>query len=255
MSGAGAEPSRTVLVTGGARRVGAVIARHLAARGWRVAIHHHRSADAARDLAATLPGAITVCGDLADPAATAALIGAARDRFEQTVCGLVNSAALFDHDAPPIADPAALDRHIAINLAAPALLASALAGQPDLEHGAVVNILDQKLANLNPDYFSYSCAKVALGGATVMLAQALGPRIRVNAVSPGLTLPSGDQSEAEFRAVASENLLRRPIEPVRIAEAVAFLLTARGISGQNVFVDNGQRFLPRDRDVMFATRC
>jgi len=126
--------------------------------------------------------------------------------------------------------------------------------EEDLADGAVVNILDQKVANLNPDFFSYSCGKVALTGATAMLAQALAPRIRVNAISPGLSLPSLDQSDEEFGAVASQNLLRRPMDVRAIADAVAFLLTARGVRGQNIFVDNGQRFLTRDSDVMFDTR-
>ena len=118
----------------------------------------------------------------------------------------------------------------------------------------MVNVLDQKVANLNPDFFSYSCGKIALEGATTMLAQALGPRIAVNAVSPGLTLPSGDQSDAEFAAVASDNLLARPVGATAVADAVAWLLTAKGVTGQNVFVDCGQRFLARDGDVMFEGR-
>ena len=97
---------------------------------------------------------------------------------------LVNNASLFSYDRPPITEAAALREHMAVNLDAPVLLASALAAQDDLR-GAVVNILDQKIANLNPDFFSYSCGKIALAGATTMLAQALGSRIRVNAVSPG----------------------------------------------------------------------
>ena len=246
------DPRRTVLVTGGARRIGAVIVRHLASRGWRVALHNWHSTDEAAALAASLPDAIVVTGDLADPATPAALIDRVRTIFGNPVRALVNNASLFAYDRPPLADAALLTEHLAVNLNAPVLLASALAAQRDLDEGAVVNILDQKLENLNPDFFSYSCGKVALGGATVMLAQALAPRIRVNAVSPGLSLPSLDQSETEFQAVACENLLRRPVDTAKIAEAVDFLLTARGITGQNVFVDNGQHFLRRDRDVMFS---
>ncbi|GAA0299894.1 SDR family oxidoreductase [Sphingomonas oligophenolica] len=252
------EPARTVLITGAARRIGAVIARHLAGRGWRVAIHHHQSPDDAEALAAELGAgqgrACVVTGDLAFADTAARLVAEARAGLNAPLIALVNNASLFTYDRPPITDAAALPGHMAVNLDAPVLLASALAAQDDLAEGAVVNILDQKVANLNPDFFSYSCGKVALAGATAMLAQALGPRIRVNAVSPGLSLPSLDQSAAEFAAVAGENLLRRPVDVRAIAEAVDFLLSARGVTGQNIFVDNGQHFLPRDSDVMFETR-
>lgn len=253
------EGHRTVLVTGAARRLGAVIARHLAGPAcaggrWRVAIHHHHSGEAADLLAADLPGAIVLTGDLADPAMPPALVDRARAGFGAPLVAVVNSASLFDYDTPPDVASASLRTHAAVNLEAPVLLATALAAQDDLTAGAVVNVLDQKIANLNPDFFSYSCGKIALAGATVMLAQALGPRIRVNAVSPGLTLPSADQSAAEFAQAATGNLLRRPVDPEDIARAVAFLLTGGGVRGQNVFVDCGQRFLPRDRDVMFEGR-
>ena len=245
---------RTVLVTGAARRLGAVIARHLAGEGWRVAIHHLHSADDAEALSAELPGSIVLAGDLADAETPVALIAAARAGFDAPLMAIVNSASLFEYDTPPALTAASLERHHAVNLEAPVLLASALAAQDDLAEGAVVNILDQKLANPNPDFFSYSCAKFALAGATTMLAQALGPRIRVNAVSPGLSLPSFDQTEAEFHAAASRNLLRRPVDPQNIARAVAFLLEARGVQGQDLFVDCGQRFLAKTRDVMFEDR-
>ncbi len=248
-----------MLVTGAARRLGAVIARHLAGAAcaggaWRVAIHHHHSAAEADALAADLPGAIVLTGDLADPAVPPALVERARAAFGEPLTALVNSASLFEFDTPPAIEAASLRAHAAVNLDAPVLLASALAAQDDLAAGAVVAVLDQKIANLNPDFFSYSCGKIALAGATMMLAQALGPRIRVNAVSPGLTLPSADQSAAEFTAAAGKNVLRRPVDPEDVARAVAFLLGAGGVRGQNVFVDCGQRFLPRDRDVMFEGR-
>ncbi|MGY4397905.1 NAD(P)-dependent dehydrogenase (short-subunit alcohol dehydrogenase family) [Sphingomonas sp. UYAg733] len=245
---------RTILVTGGARRIGAVIARHLAGQGWRVAIHHWKSHDEAEALAAELPGAMVVTGDLALPGTAYELIAEIRELSGRPVFGIINNASIFQFDRPPLSDGEAMTAHMTVNLTAPALLASAIAAQDDLAEGAVVDILDQKVANLNPDFFSYSCSKVALAGATVMLAQALGSRIRINAVSPGLSLPSLDQSEAEFTAVASRNLLRRPVDTGAIARAVAFLLTAQGITGQNIFVDNGQHFLPRDGDVMFEGR-
>jgi NAD(P)-dependent dehydrogenase (short-subunit alcohol dehydrogenase family) len=249
---------RTVLVTGAARRVGAAIVRVLVAEGHRVVIHHHDAHDAAKDLARALDPDGTRVGivacDLAEEGAGARLIAAARAALGRPVDGLVNCASVFEFDSPAAFAPALLGRLVPVNLAAPVALVEAMAAQDDVADGAVVNILDQKVANLNPDFLSYTLTKVALEGATTMLAQAFAPRLRVNAVSPGLTLPSAGQSEAEFAAVASENLLRRPVPVVEIGRAVAFLLACPAITGQNLFADNGQRFLPRDGDVMFASR-
>lgn len=242
---------RTILVTGGAKRLGAVIVRALAAAGHRLVIHYGSSADAAEALAAEIGAAGIVQGDLADTGGIDELFARAVAVAGCPIDGLVNSASAFEYDTPPTLDPVLLARLYAIGHSAPVLLASALARQEGIAGGAVVNLLDQKVANLNPDFFSYTAGKIALAGATTMLAQALGPRIRVNAVAPGLSLPSGDQSEDEFHAVASENLLRRPVDPADIAAAVAYLLDADGVTGQTVYVDCGQRFLARDRDVMF----
>jgi NAD(P)-dependent dehydrogenase (short-subunit alcohol dehydrogenase family) len=247
-----------VLVTGGARRIGAAITRRLAARGWAVAIHHHHAPDDAEALAAALRAAggtaAVLAGELADPAVPAALVAAARAALGGPLDAVVNNASLFQYDRPSTDDRALLDRHMHVNLAAPVALAVALAAQPDLNDGAVVNLLDQKVANLNPDFFSYTCSKLALAGATQMLAQSLAPRVRVNAVSPGLTLPSLDQSDDEFARTGRQNLLRRHVDPDDIAAAVAYLLESRSVTGQNMFVDCGQRFLARDGDVMFDGR-
>ncbi|MDQ2764350.1 MAG: SDR family oxidoreductase [Pseudomonadota bacterium] len=243
---------QAVLVTGGAKRLGAVIARRLAADGARVVLHYGSSQGEAEALARDIGAAGVVQGDLADGEGIDDLFARARDVAGGPIAGLVNSASAFEYDTPPKLDPVLLARLYAIGHSAPVLLASALARQDEVADGAVVNVLDQKVANLNPDFFSYTGGKVALAGATAMLAQALGPRIRINAVSPGITLPSGDQSEAEFRAVASENVLQRPVDTADVAGAVAFLLEARGLNGQVLYVDCGQRFLKRDRDVMFG---
>jgi NAD(P)-dependent dehydrogenase (short-subunit alcohol dehydrogenase family) len=247
-----------VLVTGGARRIGAGIARRLALRGHAVAIHHHHApedAAALRDAITAAGGrACAVSGELADPATAPALIAAAREGLGGPVDGLVNNASQFAFDALPLTDFALLDQHMRVNLGAPVALASALAEQDDLTSGAVVNLLDQKVANLNPDFFTYTCSKAALAAATEMMARALAPRIRVNAVSPGLTLQSLDQSAEEFAEHARQNLLQQPVALDDIAATVEHLLTSRSITGQNVFVDCGQRFLPRDGDVMFEGR-
>jgi NAD(P)-dependent dehydrogenase (short-subunit alcohol dehydrogenase family) len=223
-----------------------------------VVVHQGHSPDEAAALVAEIVGAgahaATVAGDLSDLGAIGDLFAAARAAIGGPIDGLVNCASLFEFDRPPAVDPALFAELGAINCGAPVLLTSALASQDDVSDGAVVNLLDQKVANLNPDFFSYSCGKIALEGATTMLAQALRPRIRVNAVSPGLTLPSGAQSDVEFAAVASENLLRRPVGAEAGADAGAWLLAARGVTGQNIFVDCGQRFLARDGDVMFEAR-
>jgi len=238
-----------VLVTGGAKRLGAAIARAVADAGHQVVIHYGTSQREAEILARELNGTI-VGGDLADTATLPELF--ARAAAGGAIHGLVNSASVFAFDAPDAIDPALAARLHAINCVAPAVLTAALAAQGG--EGAVVNLLDQKLANPNPDFFSYSLSKFALEGATTMLAQAFAPRVRVNAVSPGLTLPSGDQSAAEFDRVARANLLERPVGAEAVAAAVVYLLEARSVTGQNLFVDCGQRFLARDSDVMFEGR-
>ena len=241
---------RTVLVTGGAKRLGAAIVRRLAADGHRIVIHYGSSAREADTLAQEVGAAGCVQGDLGDPASVEALFASAR-RLAGPIDRLVNSASTFAFDTPPVSDPALMVRLYAVNCTTPALLTDALARQDDVVDGAVVNLLDQKLANLNPDFFGYTCAKAALAAATVMQAQALGPRMRVNAVAPGLTLPSADQTAEEFAMVASLNLLCRPVGADAVADAVAYLIGSRGVTGQTVYVDCGQRFLARDRDVMF----
>ncbi|RDE05270.1 SDR family oxidoreductase [Sphingomonas aracearum] len=243
-----------VLVTGGGRRLGAAIARAVAAAGFRVVIHHNRSSEEAAALAGEIGGA-TVRGDLADLAGLDALFGRAVAAAGEPILGLVNSASLFEFDRPPQVDVSLAARLYAVNTLAPVRLAEALARQEAPEGGAVVNLLDQKVANPNPDFFSYTLTKVALEGATTLLAQALAPRVRVNAVAPGLTLPSGDQSAAEFADTATRNLLHREVGAEQVAAAVVYLLGARSVTGQTLFVDSGQRFLKREGDVMFEGRA
>ena len=241
---------RTVLVTGAARRLGASIARRLAADGHRPVIHYNGSAEDATALAQELDAPM-VQGDLSRIDTIDALFARAREAAGGPVDGLVNSASQFDYDAPAAPDATLAARLHAVNVVAPALLAAALAGQG--RDGAVVNLLDQKLANPNPDFYSYTLTKAALAEATVLMAQAYAPRVRVNAVSPGLTLPSGDQTAADFDAVARANLLQRPVGAAAVAEAVVWLLEARSVTGQTLFVDCGQRFVKSARDVMFGT--
>lgn len=235
-----------VLVTGGAKRLGAAIARRLVADGHQVVVHYGRSREEAEALAAELDGK-AVGGDLANLGGIADLFE--RARGGEAIDGLVNSASLFEFDAADAVDPALAARLYTVNCTAPAMLAAALAAQGG--EGTVVNLLDQKLANPNPDFFSYTLSKAALAEATTLMALTHAPRVRVNAVAPGLTLPSGEQGEEQFARVASANLLRRLVGAEAVADGVAYLLGARSVTGQVLYVDCGQRFVRQPRDVMF----
>jgi len=241
-----------ILVTGGAKRLGAAIVRRLAADGHRLVIHYGRSSEEAQALADEVGAAGSVAGDLAALDAVDDLFARAVEVAGGPIEGLVNSASLFEFDRPEAIDRDLAARLYAVNCTAPVMLASALARQG--VEGAVVNLLDQKLANPNPDFFSYTLAKTALEGATTLMAQAFAPRVRVNAVAPGLTLRSGDQSAAEFDRVARANLLERPVGAEAVADAAAWLIDARSVTGQTVFVDCGQRFVKSAGDVMFDGR-
>ena len=194
-----ASPTRpVVLVTGAARRLGRAIALHLAAQGWDVAVHYRGSADDAaqtvRDIAAAGGRAQAFAADLADEAQCQALLPAVAQHFGR-VDAVVNNASLFEYDSVADFSFAAMDRHWRANTAPAVLLARALHAAGG---GAVVNLLDQKLWNPNPDYFSYTLSKAALEAATTLLAQALAPRTRICGVAPGVTLVSGPMTEAEF---------------------------------------------------------
>ncbi len=238
-------------MTGAARRIGAAIARHLADEGWRVAVHYHEHAEEALALAAALPGAVALPGDLADPATPAALVAAARQVFGAPLVGLVNNASLFRFDAPPRIDAALLAEHHAVNLAAPALLASALALQDDLVAGAVVNLLDQKLFNLNPDFLTYTLSKIGLQGLTTLLAQSFAPRVRVAGIAPGLTLRSGSQTDARFAEQHAANPLGVGVETDDLVRALRFILATPSFTGDTLIVDSGEHLTGRPRDIAF----
>lgn len=249
--------TRRVLVTGGAKRIGAAITRRLAAEGWRVAVHYlHDQQDAEAHAAAIGGGAIAIKADLSDPAAAEALPRQASDQFGAPLDAVVNNASVFEFNRATDFTVEDWRRDQTINALSPVLIARAFAGiLPAGRTGAVVNILDQKLWNLNADFFSYTISKIALEGATRLLAKALAPAVRVNGVAPGLTLPSGAQTEEEFAAVASKyNLLQKPIDIENIAGAVSFLLNNSAVTGQTIIADNGQHMVASDHDIMFSTR-
>ena len=250
--------TRVALVTGAGRRLGRAIALGLAAAGWDIGVHYRHSereaaetADAIRALgrqAALLP-----C-DLGDEAAVRALPGRAAEALGRVTC-IVNNASLFEYDSATSFSPSLLAAHMSTNLAAPLLLAQALhAATSDNEQAVVINLLDQKLYNLNPDFLSYTLSKAALDAATKMLAQALAPRLRIVGVAPGITLVSGDQSEDGFAQAHTQTPLNRSSTPQDIADAVVYAATARALTGTTLVVDGGQHLVPLARDVMFLTK-
>jgi NAD(P)-dependent dehydrogenase (short-subunit alcohol dehydrogenase family) len=245
------------LVTGGAKRIGRAIALALAGDGWDVAVHYGRSAAEAADTVRAIEAlggrAAAIACDLADAAAVRALPGRCTRALGPLAC-VVNNASLFEYDSAAGFSPELLARVTAINVAAPVLLAQALAAQlPEGRSGVVINLLDQKLYNPNPDFLSYTMSKAALKEATVLLARALAPRVRVVGVAPGITLPSGDQSDAGFAAAHVKTPLGRSSTPADVAQAVVFAVNAAAVTGTTLLVDGGQHLLPSDRDVMFLT--
>ena len=261
---AGSKP--VVLVTGGAQRIGREIALELAAHGWAVAVHYRTSAAAAAQTVAALRAAgapaASFEADLAVAAECEALVPAVVQGLGR-IDAVVNNASLFEYDNLASFSCEAMERAWRANTAPAILLARALHaalgdrpadGPADGPQAAVVNLLDQKLWNPNPDHFSYTLSKAALQAATTLLAQALAPRVRVCGVAPGLTLLSGDMNSAEFAAAHRMTPLQRSSTPQDVARAVRFLLESPAITGTTLLVDGGQHLQAQARDVMFLAR-
>ena len=246
---------RAVLVTGSARRIGKSIATALAADGWNVAIHHYRSTEEAARLADELQAlgvrAVAIKCNLADSAAVSRLIDECSRHVGPLSC-LVNNASLFEFDDPVAFNPATWQQHSAINLCAPLQLVRDFAAQvPADTVGCVVNMLDQKVFNLNPDFFSYTLTKVAMEGATRMLAMALAPKVRVCGIAPGITLVSGKQTEEGFKRAHAQAPLGHSSDMDDIVAAVRYLIAAKSVTGHTLVVDGGQHLWPLKRDVQF----
>lgn len=244
------EGPRTAIVTGGARRIGAELCRYLAGTGWQVLIHCLHSRDEAERLAGEIGNSSIVAADLADPQAAAIIIAALEGL--PPVRLLVNNASRFNYDSVDEFTADGWDRHVAINLRAPALLAQAFARQLQGQSGLIVNLLDAKLSHPNPDFFSYSVSKFGLVGLTELLARAYAARrIRVCGIAPSVTLLSGEQSSENFDAVHRLNALGRGITPGDIVRALQFIIESPVLTGQTITLDAGQRFLGLGRDVQF----
>jgi len=245
-----------VLVTGAAHRLGREIALDLAAHGFDVAVHCRSSREEADDTVALARGlgaqAAGFAADLADEPACRALVPLVLAHFNR-LDAVVNNASTFQYDNAERFSYAAMDAHWRANTGPAVLLAQALHDHLNAagRTGCVINLLDQKLWNLNPDYFSYTLSKAALQAATVMLAQALAPKVRVCGVAPGVTMLSGTMTSDEFAQAHQLTPLNRSSTPADIAHAVRFLIESPAITGTTLLVDGGQHLQAQPRDVMF----
>jgi NAD(P)-dependent dehydrogenase (short-subunit alcohol dehydrogenase family) len=242
---------RAALITGAGRRIGAGIALALSRAGYGVLLHAHRSRAEAEKLAGEIVAAggraSVVLGDLAEPAAVRGLMPAAAAFGPLTL--LVNNASQFEEDEIGTLTRARFEYTFAVNLAAPLFLAQAFAAQaPDGADASIVNIVDQRVLKPTPRFFSYTLSKCALHSATVTLAQALAPKLRVNAVAPGPTLPSPRQTPEQFARQAAAVPLQRGPTPEDIAAAVLYLAQARSVTGTMIAVDGGQHLAWRTAD-------
>lgn len=247
------DTATTVLVTGGAKRIGRAIVEDLVAHGFALAIHANGSLEEAEALAGTIVAgggrAAAIRADLTDAHAADGLVAAA-----QAVLGpvslLVNNASIFEDDSVLDFDEAVWDRHFAIHVKAPAILARSFAAAlPRGAEGLIVNIVDQRVLRPTPSYFSYALSKSSLWAATQTMALALAPRIRVNAIGPGPTLKNMRQDDADFQAQLDGLVLRRGPQLDEFGATIRYLWQARSVTGQMIALDGGQHLAWQTPDV------
>ncbi|QSN61134.1 SDR family oxidoreductase [Caballeronia sp. M1242] len=260
-SASSTQRKRAVLVTGAGKRIGRGIALEFARQGWDVAVHYGRSEQEARETVAQIESlgrrAVALNADLGIEAEVARLVPSCVETFGALHC-VVNCASRFDEDTAADFGYAKLMQMTAVNVAAPLTLARTLhEATPDAAEddeslrAVVINVLDQKLYNMNPDYLSYTLTKAALDTATVALAQALAPKLRVVGLAPGLTLISAAQTPESFEAAHRVTPLKRASTVADVAQAACYLANAHGVTGTTLVVDGGQHLVPSPRDVMY----
>jgi NAD(P)-dependent dehydrogenase (short-subunit alcohol dehydrogenase family) len=235
---------RAALVTGAARRIGRAIAANLAAHGWAVAVHYNRSQSDAdllvQEISEAGGRAVALAADLSREDQAAGLVGRTVEALGPLGC-LVNSASTFERDEAATATRESWDAHMEPNLRAPLVLIQNFADAlPDGKGGAVINLLDERVWNLTPHFLSYTVSKAALWTLTQTLALALAPRIRVNGIGPGPTLPSARQTPEQFARQCASLPLGGGTTPEEICRAVQFLLAAKSVTGQMIALDGGQ---------------
>jgi NAD(P)-dependent dehydrogenase (short-subunit alcohol dehydrogenase family) len=254
---------RTVLITGAAKRVGATIARRLAADGWNVIVHYHRSEQEAGQLARDIGEAGGNCdvirADLGNRSDVESLMERCAALHGSVEC-LINNASAFYYDDISSVSWESLHDHLASNLIAPVFLCRDFVRLFDdpppgrmITDGCIINILDQKVVNLNPDFLSYTIGKVGLAGLTSTLAMALAGRIRVCGIAPGIASISGKQTEASFQKAWRAPPLGRSTTPDEIASCVRYILASPSMTGNTIFLDGGESLAGRTRDVAFDT--
>ncbi len=251
------ESQQTALITGAANRIGRAIALDLGRAGWKVAVHFNTSeqdaAQTVNDINAAGGKAVGLQADLSDLDAARSLLPACSEALGAPTC-LVNNASLFEHDDISTLDADSFHRHLQVNLRAPVFLAQAFAANlPDGMEGVIINLLDQRVWKLTPDFFSYTLSKSALWSATRTLAQGLAPDVRVNAIGPGPTLANSRQTDEAFERQQKSTLLQRGAGLDEICAAVRFILDAPSMTGQMIALDGGQHLAWRTPDIFDNT--
>ena len=247
------QPLKTALVTGGARRIGKAIVDDLAAHGFAVAIHANTSLDEAEAMADTIRRqggtAVALAADLSETAATERLIAEATEGIGPLGL-LVNNASLFKPDSLDALDPDLWDRHFNVHVRAPSILVRDFARQlPATKSGLVVNIVDQRVWNPTPRYYSYTLSKAALWMATRTMAQALAPSIRVNAIGPGPSLPNERQDPRDFQQQVEGLILKTGPRLDEFGRTVRYLFDSPSVTGQMIALDGGQHLAWETPDV------
>lgn len=248
--------TKTAFITGAGRRIGRIIAEHLAAHGYALALHAHHSAAEADALANAFEAkgvrATVIEGDLADADGLPSMIESAASALGKLSL-LVNNASLFKDDTAQAFTPDQFDAHMAVNLRAPLMLAQAFARHTAQGDPSIVNIIDQRVFKPNPQYFTYTLSKAALYTATQTMAQAFAPHVRVNGVGPGPVLPNIHDGNENFLKEAQGTPLARAVDPMEIARAVLYLAQARNVTGQMIAVDSGQHLGWQTPDIILKS--